>query len=614
MILADLFKSSNKMNFYDSIDCNAVDKNSLLIPHLIYNKEEKKDRIIQLLEKTYDKLKVSNKFNNSQSNIYPLYNFYIFNKEESLKNTLGASKAKGSFVCKYYAVFPNVNFEIKQIKNIPFSNTNLNRYLVRKEKEEITGSPSEYKDGFFTMSQNHRLIALKNDIMEKGGIKGSQTLKQILFGIWLNFTDINISHRKIDITDFLNKNKKILYQKCFDFIQLSSKAESIFSPSPDQSIFLMVLFFKEMQCHFEVKLIPNEEDKIQNYEEILNTEGGEIFSKFGPNWLISKSKINLSSHQGINIDLENLINDSKVYNLSDYYEKKTGINKSNILTKSTNTNRNAGEKNSMNFNFQDNLLDIFDTSDLELSNTNDDICNYPLVRNQKEDIKEISQIPSLISPTKNFFEEGNNLNNLSKRNFNESSSTPKKSLQDASSNSVTTKVSNITNTSTPENNLKEMILEQGKILSELQNQVNNLEINIKNVLDELMKQKDISEEEEEEEEEIEEIEGNEEEEEQPFTIRNIKIEEDIKKDNKSLEEIHNMRNIVREEKKKIEGNIDSFISNEKEKEKDISDPSFELSQTKIQENKRKPSNDQSVLVPKIIYQESLLNHTEDSFL
>ena len=79
----------------------------------------------------------------------------------------------------------NLNFELTQIKNISFSNTNLNKYLVTRNNNNINEikDENEYKTGFFTMSQNHRLIALKDDRKEKLGIKNSQNLKQIIFGI-----------------------------------------------------------------------------------------------------------------------------------------------------------------------------------------------------------------------------------------------------------------------------------------------------------------------------------------------------------------------------------------------------------------------------------------------
>ena len=185
MIMADLFKSSQSLAYFDSIDSNSNDKNCLLIPKLIYNKEDKKEKILSILDTAYSKLTLVKNCD------YPVFNFYIFNKDESMNNNK-------QYQCKLYTVFPNVNFELKQIKNLPFSNTNLNRYLVGKESNP---NCSYLEDGFFTMSQNHRLIALKNDINEKKGVESSQSLKQVIFGIWINYSNEEVSLRKKDINE-----------------------------------------------------------------------------------------------------------------------------------------------------------------------------------------------------------------------------------------------------------------------------------------------------------------------------------------------------------------------------------------------------------------------------
>ena len=47
------------------------------------------------------------------------------------------------------------------------------------------------------MSQNHRLIALKDDLKECGDINKSQSLKEIIFGIWLNLKEEKPSPKKV---------------------------------------------------------------------------------------------------------------------------------------------------------------------------------------------------------------------------------------------------------------------------------------------------------------------------------------------------------------------------------------------------------------------------------
>ncbi len=221
---------------------------------------------------------------------------------------------------KIYTILPNINFELTQIKNISFSNTNLNKYLVNRNfiLNEIKND-SEYKSGFITMSQNHRLIALKDDIKECGGIKNSKNLKQIIFGIWLNFKEEKTTPKKIDLNLLLDKNKSIIYQKCFEFIQLSNNIETIFSPSPDESVFLLVIFYYGIQCQYEVKVIPNEEEK---------SDDDSILSNFKNNWLIVKKnfKININDliKYDFEYDLQNEIeNVDKIDKVNDFIINKT---------------------------------------------------------------------------------------------------------------------------------------------------------------------------------------------------------------------------------------------------------------------------------------------------
>ena len=73
---------------------------------------------------------------------------------------------------------------------------------------------------------------------------------------------------------------------------------------------------------------------------LINTENGEILSKYGPNWLISKSKITLNSNSEINFSLESIFNESKIYTLSEletniYYSLTKLLEKLNVCTKSS---------------------------------------------------------------------------------------------------------------------------------------------------------------------------------------------------------------------------------------------------------------------------------------
>jgi hypothetical protein len=89
------------------------------------------------------------------------------------------------------------------------------------------------------MSQNHRLITLKDDRIK--GIKSSQNLKQIIFGIWLNLKDEKPTLKKKDLDFLLEKNKILIYKKCLEFILLSDKIKTIYSPN--KNTFLLVIFY-----------------------------------------------------------------------------------------------------------------------------------------------------------------------------------------------------------------------------------------------------------------------------------------------------------------------------------------------------------------------------------
>ena len=199
------------------------------------NKNNKKNNFNELFEVAYNKLK---KYENKNYEFYHQI-FYFYRKNKS--NNLAA---------KIYTIFPNVNFEFRQIKNLSFSNTNLNKYLITSNHDI---NDTEYQSGFFTMSQNHRLIALKDDIKDyNGDINKSQSLKEIIFGIWINLNEEKPNKSELDF--YFNKNKLLIYKHCFRFIQLSNNIETIYSPSPDENIFILVIFYKGIQCHYEVKL------------------------------------------------------------------------------------------------------------------------------------------------------------------------------------------------------------------------------------------------------------------------------------------------------------------------------------------------------------------------
>ena len=385
---------------------------------------------------------------------------------------------------KIYTILPNINFELTQIKNISFSNTNLNKYLVNRNYilEEIQND-LEYKSGFITMSQNHRLITLKDDIKECGGIKNSKNLKQIIFGIWLNFKEEKTTPKKIDLNLLLDKNKSIIYQKCFEFIQLSNNIETIFSPSPDESVFLLVIFYYGIQCQYEVKVIPNEEEK---------SDDDSILSNFKNNWLIVKKnfKININDliKYDFEYDLQNEIeNVDKIDKVNDFIINKTESKQRIFFSRSLNNKFFKKNKENNDFyssrpnlryskNIKDNLNEIFEnTANLSLEeDTNDfyNLYNLPMSTNK-----------ILKTETNDNF-ENNHLKIQKKINSISYASTSIQSNKPSLSSSKNSNTNNFINyeISHPYSSI---IIEQGEKIKKLKNQVDRIENTLLEVLKEL---------------------------------------------------------------------------------------------------------------------------------
>ena len=77
----------------------------------------------------------------------------------------------------------------------------------------------------------------------------------------------------------------MIYKECFRFIKLSNNIETIYSPFHEENVFLLVLFYKGMQWHYEVKMVKKEEKNIYNNKMLINNRNF---------WLISKCKYDLN--------------------------------------------------------------------------------------------------------------------------------------------------------------------------------------------------------------------------------------------------------------------------------------------------------------------------------
>ena len=509
--------SKENSNYYDIIDSpssNVKDSNLIMIPKLIINKNNKRNIFNELIEVAYNKLK-SRKGCNNKSNMndnelrnnfyHEIFYFYKNNNTNNLAANI-------------YTIFPNINFEFRQIKNLSFSNTNLNKYLINSKfklpemENNNENKKNEYNTGFFTMSQNHRLIALKDDLKECGDINKSQSLKEIIFGIWINLKEEKPSPKKADLDFLFNKNKLLIFKECFRFIKLSNNIETIYSPSPEENIFLLVLFYKGMQCHYEVKLTCNNEVK-NIYNNNLNN--------YNNCWIISKCKYELDKQRltiPFDFDIKIEIKNGIISTMADYLNKKTNYNNNyiNIIEKGKEKNhenlKNSNKNSINNLNSVNNINDhnygnlkikelkneLNNTSSdvFDLSDYDEDIIyggyNYPLAiqNNGKNNNISKNNQQQNISYKKQ--------HEMSRASTNAPSNKPSLTSSKNSGKNNNSNVENINHANEEENNVNEnsfelinqytsTIMKNSESIKKLQNQVNQLEKNIIEIINQLEK-------------------------------------------------------------------------------------------------------------------------------
>ena len=507
--------SKENSNYYDIIDspsCKVKDSNLIMIPKLIINKFNKRNIFNELIDVAYNKLKIKKNYSNKnnindneiENNFY--HDIFYFYKNNNTNN----------LAANIYTIFPNINFEFKQIKNLSFSNTNLNKYLINSkfklpEMEKNNNEKNiknEYKTGFFTMSQNHRLIALKDDLNECGDINKSQSLKEIIFGIWINLKEDIPSPKKADLDFLFNKNKLLIFKECFRFIKLSNYIETIYSPDPDENVFLLVLFYKGMQCHYEVKLSNNNKEKINNNNC----------------WIISKCKYVLDQHRlkiPFDFDIKIEIKNGTISSMTDYLNKKTKNNNSiNIKEKikeeiQENKNLKNSSKNILNNNSncgnlklrelknENNLLNNTSSDVFDLSDYDDDLIyggyNYPLaIQNSKNNNNILKSNQN--KNEQNILIYKKQQHEISRASTNAHSNKPSLSSSKNSGKNNNSNVDNINiNQINEEENINEtsfelinqytsIIMKNSESIKKLQIQVNKLEKNIIEIINELEKE------------------------------------------------------------------------------------------------------------------------------
>ena len=520
IFIGKINSTKENSNYYDIIDSpsiNVKDSNLIMIPKLMINKNNKRSHFNELLEVAYNKLKINSSISNSENENNFYHEIFYFYRKNNTNN----------LATKIYTIFPNVNFEFRQIKNLSFSNTNLNKYLISSkfklpemDENNNKNNKNEYNTGFFTMSQNHRLIALKDDLKECGNINKSQSLKEIIFGIWINLKEEKPTSEKSDLDFLFNKYKPLIYKQCFRFIKLSNNIETIYSPSPEENIFLLVIFYKGMQCHYEVKMSNMEEKNIYNNKNLINNNNC---------WLISKCKYALDEQAyeiPFDFDIKIEINNATISTMADYLNKKTKNNinnkenkneiqenfnnKKGIIDNDTNIINNLNNKENINnkesknnnfhkeinlFNMNNTSSDVFDLSDGEENNSIYGGYNYPL------------SIPNMNKNNSNNIINNQNKNDqniykkqheTSRASTNAHSHKPSLTSSKNSGKNNKSNVENINQINEEENIMNEnsfdlinqytfTIMKNSESIKKLENQVNKLEKDIIEIINKLEK-------------------------------------------------------------------------------------------------------------------------------
>ena len=236
---------NNIVEKYTVINQEENQLNNLLINPISYidNNKHRKE-LIKLISSIYYRIKsLKMELGKSKEN-------YIFNYLVIKSKVINNNKSQPFIYGKLYSIFPNINFQLHEINKLSLSSKfKLNKLLISKKHINIQNEKGiQLTNGFITMSNEKRIITLTDDTNKKE-LQESQSLKQIIFGIWLSlkYEDAS-SYENIEV--LINKHKHFIYRKCLEFVLASPKIETIFSPSPDEGIFLLIIFFKTSQSYF----------------------------------------------------------------------------------------------------------------------------------------------------------------------------------------------------------------------------------------------------------------------------------------------------------------------------------------------------------------------------
>ena len=342
--------------------------------------------------------------------------------------------------------------------------------------------------------------------------------------IWINLKNEKPTPKKADLDFLFNKYKYLIFKECFRFVNLSNNIETIYSPSPEENIFLLVIFYKGMQCHYEVKISDfSDEKSIYNSNKFLASNKNS--------WLISKCKYVLNEQRltiPFDFDIKIEINNGTIMTMADYLNKKA---------KNDNINNNINKKEKIKEEIKDNLniqnlnKDINNKEDINKFNSQNSKGkekpkdNNNLINTTSSDVFDLSDYEGdimyggynypLAIPNMNKNNFSNNNISKSNQNKNEQNISYKKQQHEisrastnahsnkpslsSSKNSGKNNNSNFENTNQineEENDMEDnsfeiinhyssTIMKNSESIKKLQNQVNNLEKNILEIINQL---------------------------------------------------------------------------------------------------------------------------------
>jgi len=451
---------NNLIEKYTVINQEENQLNNLLINPIAYidNNKHRKE-LIKLISSIYYRIKsLKIELGKSKEN-------YIFNYLVIKSKLINNNKNAPPFIYgKLYSIFPNINFQLHEINKLSLSSKfKLNKLLISKRHINIQNEKGiQLTNGFITMSNEKRIITLTDDTNKKE-LQESQSLKQIIFGIWLSLKYEDVStYENIEV--LISKHKHFIYRKCLEFVLASPKIETIFSPSPDEGIFLLIIFFKTSQCYFEVKIIPNEEDK--NFiDEYNNNNEFKILENFNNQWLIRTQKFDLCNNNGqFFFNFQPYLNRNKYETVNDFINSHLNNKK-----KSEKNIDNLNNYNNININNMNNINNINNINNMNVlknnfntSNNNNNYynSNYNNNVNMNNNFYNNNTYNNLGYNLNNNFEQNkiNNNNNIINNNQNE----------------------NINRNNNYSNNQVNNDINNNKINNNLNNEINNQYINTVN--------------------------------------------------------------------------------------------------------------------------------------